>query len=202
MIVGRGRERIPSRYIIVLLISLLLSACNSSAPLAASTPVATTTSPSGAAVTTPAPPNWFNTNLTDVQTGESITINDLRGKVVLIETMAEWCPNCRAQEDEVKKLHALLDDNPDLVSISLDVDLHEDAASLKEYASKFGYDWHFVVAPLDVMRDFGNLYSAQYLNPPLAPMLLIDRQGKVYGLPYNFKSAEALRATIEPYLSP
>ena len=37
MIVGRGRSRIPSRYIILLLISLLLSACNSSAPLAAST---------------------------------------------------------------------------------------------------------------------------------------------------------------------
>ena len=51
------------------------------------------------------------------------------------------------------------------------------------------------------MRALGNLYSAEYLNPPISPMLLIDRQGKVYGLPYGMKSAEALQTTIAPYLT-
>lgn len=196
MKVNGGRTRIQFGCVILILVAVSLSACKTSAPLAAATPL-----PPPAPGATDAP-DWFNTKMTDVRTGQSVTINDLKGKVVLIETMAEWCPNCREQEDEVKKLHALLGDTPDFVSMSLDVDLHEDAASLKKYAERFGYDWRFVVAPMGVMHDLGNLYSAEYLNPPLSPMLLIDREGRVYGLPYGIKTAEALRATIAPHLSP
>jgi thiol-disulfide isomerase/thioredoxin len=136
-----------------------------------------------------------------VRTGQDFIINDFAGKFVLLETMAQWCPNCESQENEVVKLHQLLGDPADLISISLDVDLHEDEASLKEYAAARGYDWYFAVAPLEVARALGNLYSPQYLNPPLAPMLLIDRSGGVHGLPYGLKGAEALRKTIEPYLT-
>jgi thiol-disulfide isomerase/thioredoxin len=151
------------------------------------------------AVTTP---DWFKLELTDVQTGETFTINDFAGKVVLVETMAEWCPNCQAQQDEVKKLHELLGNTSDLITVSLDVDVNEDANSLQSYASEHGYDWHFAVAPLEVARALGNLYSAQYLNPPASPMLIIDRQGNVYGLPFGAKSAESLQKTIESYLAP
>lgn len=201
MIVRCGRTRIPIGYVIFILTALLLSACNSSAPLAATTSVPAANPTSATTPHTPNPPDWFNAKLTDVQTGQSVSINDLKGKVVLIETMAEWCPTCRHQEDEVKKLHSLLGNPSDFVSVSLDVDSNEDAASLQKYAKAFGYDWHFAIAPLEVQRALGNLYSAEYLNPPLAPMLLIDREGKVYGLPYGLKSAESLRATIAPHLS-
>lgn len=182
--------------LLILAVVLFLSACNAS--------VRTIEPPVNAANGTQAQntsPEWFNIPMTDVQTGKTFTINDLAGKIVLIETMATWCPTCRHQEDEVKKLHTLLGDSADLVSVSLDVDLHEDAALLKKYAQSFGYDWHFAVAPLEVQRALGNLYNAEYLNPPLAPMLLIDRAGKVYGLPYGLKSAQSLKATLEPHLT-
>jgi hypothetical protein len=112
----------------------------------------------------------------------------------------QWCPNCIVQQNEVKKLSKLLGSPEGLVSISLDEDLNEDIPSLKKYADEFGFDWRFAVAPLEVDRALGNLYSAEYLNPPLDPMLLIDRNGHVVGLPYGFKSAEALKNTIAPYL--
>jgi cytochrome oxidase Cu insertion factor (SCO1/SenC/PrrC family) len=179
---------------IILTNLVLLAACSPSAPVgsAAATVTAATTST----------PDWFNIEMTDVQTGQTFTIHDFAGKVVLIETMAEWCPTCTRQENEVIKLHQLLGSSKDLISISLDVDLHEDEASLKEYAANLGYDWYFAVAPLEVARALGNLYSAEYLNPPFAPMLLIDRDGGVFGLPYGLKSSGALRDTIAPYLTP
>lgn len=186
-----GHTRIHFGFFILILIALLTCACSSSPPAA----TATATAPHAST------PDWFNAKLTDVQTGTSFTINDFAGKVVLIETMAQWCPTCRHQEDQVKKLHALLGNPPDFVSVSLDVDLNEDASSLKKYASVFGYDWRYAVAPLEVQHDLGNLYSAEYLNPPLAPMLLIDRKGNVFGLPYGLKSAESLQKTIEPHLA-
>ena len=115
--------------------------------------------------------------------------------------MAEWCPTCLQQQREVARLHELLGGSSDLVSVSLDIDVHEDEASLKEYATALGYDWRFAVAPLEVARALGNLYSAEYLNPPFSPMLLIDRSGAAVSLPYGVKTAEYLRDTLDPYLA-
>jgi cytochrome oxidase Cu insertion factor (SCO1/SenC/PrrC family) len=146
-------------------------------------------------------PEWFDMELTDAQTGEVFTVNDYAGKVILLETMAMWCPNCVVQANEVRNLHELLGDPQDLISISLDVDLNEDQASLKEYAYGYGFDWHFVVAPLLVARALGNLYTAQYLNPPLSPMMVIDRGGNVHHLEYGLKEAEELQKIVAPYLA-
>ncbi len=168
-----------------------LTACSS----AASTPAQPTVA------ATAGTPDWFKIELTDARTGQPFTINDFAGKVVLVETMAMWCPNCIVQAAEVRTLHELLGNPADLVSVSLDVDVHEDQAALKGYVEEWGFDWHFAVAPLGVARALGNLYSAQYLNPPLRPMLIIDRSGNVHQLEYGQKDAETLRQRVEPYLT-
>ena len=177
-----------STRLICLLLMLLLSACGSSQDSAVLT-------------STPAAPAWFSMELTDVQTGETFTMNDYAGKVVLLETMAIWCPNCVVQAHEVRKLHEALGNPEDLISVTLDVDVNEDSDSLKEYAYGYGFEWHFAVAPLEVARELGNLYSAQYLNPPLSPMLIIDRKGNVHHLEYGFKNLETLQSAVEPYLA-
>jgi len=145
-------------------------------------------------------PEWFDIKLTDVQTGKTFTMNDYAGKVVLVETMATWCPTCILQASYIYKLHDLLGHPNDLVSVSLDVDLNEDATMLNEYIAQYGFDWHFVVAPIEVDRALGNLYSAEYLNPPLAPMLIIDRNGNVHQLKYGLKDTETLQKAVGPYL--
>jgi len=180
--------------IAILLTCQLLSACGSTALPA----LPATNAGAQAALATP---DWFKTTMTDVRTGNSFAISDFSGKVVLIETMAQWCPNCLFQQGETRNLRQQLGNPKDLIVISLDVDVHEDAASLKKYTADFGYDWRFAVVPLEVARALGNLYSAEYLNPPLDPMLLIDRQGNVYQLPYGLKKTEALQKILEPYLA-
>jgi len=129
-------------------------------------------------------------------------MSDFAGKVVLVEAMATWCPTCWTQELEVKKLQGLLGDTQDIVLVSLDVDLHEDASTLKEFAATGGLDWYFAVAPLEVDRELNTLYGTDFSNPPLAPMLIIDQAGDVYGLPNGVKSAEALQRTLENHLNP
>jgi len=152
--------------------------------------------------TTPsATPDWFDMELTDAQTGETFTMNDYAGKVVLLETMAMWCPNCIVQANEVRNLHEALGYSEDLISVSLDVDVNEDSDSLKDYAYGYGFEWPFAVAPLEVARALGNLYTAQYLNPPLSPMLIIDRGGNVHHLEYGLKDVETLQKAVEPYLA-
>lgn len=191
-------KRLNSKVINVRFYQLLLSILSLALILTACTSVQAVSSPIAAATTTP---EWFAMELTDAQTGETFTMNDYAGKVVLVETMAIWCPNCAVQGNEVRKLHELLGTQDDLISISLDVDFNEDQAALKEYTSKFGFDWRFAVAPLLVARALGNLYSAEYLNPPLSPMLIIDRDGNVHQLEYGQKDAATLQKIVEPYLA-
>ena len=124
--------------------------------------------------------------------------------------LERWCcskpwqsgvPTALFKSGQVRKLHQALGDPEDLISVTLDVDFNEDEATLKEYASSYGFDWHFAVAPLLVERALGNLYSAQYLNPPLSPMLIIDREGNVHQLEYGIKEAATLQELVEPYLA-
>ncbi len=156
---------------------------------------------SPAPISATAAPDWYNFKMTDVRTGKTFAINDFAGKVVLIQAIAEWCPNCLFQQGETRKMSDQLGDPEDLILISMDVDLHEDEASLKKYTQDFGFDWRFAVAPLEVQRAMANLYSAEYHNPPLDPILLIDRHGNAHQLPYNLKEADTLKKIVEPYLA-
>ena len=76
----------------------------------------------------------------------------------------------------------------------------QDAATLKAYAAAAGFDWRFAVASPDVLREMSELYGAQYLNPPSAPMLLVTLTGDVLPLPAGVKSAQTLQDTITGYL--
>lgn len=175
----------------------LLTACSTSLQAVKATE---TSAPVVVPTATTTVPDWFNAKLTDATTGDVFTMNDYAGKVVLLETMATWCPTCILQAAYVYRLHEQLGHPEDLISISLDTDLKEDAGILKEFVAQYGFDWYFAIAPLEVDRALGNLYNAEYLNPPLAPMLIIDRQGDVHQLPYGLKDTETLRKLVEPFL--
>ena len=145
-------------------------------------------------------PAWYSVSLTDVNTGEAFTINDLKGKVVLVETMAVWCSNCFKQQTQVKALHESLGMRDDFVSLGLDIDSNEDAAKLQGFVEKNGFDWMYAVAPTEVSREFSSLYGAQFLNPPSTPMLIIDRHGEAHTLPFGIKSADDLLQALQPFL--
>jgi len=145
-------------------------------------------------------PAWYSVSLTDVNTGESFTINDLKGKVILVETLAVWCTNCFKQQTQVKALHESLGMRDDFVSLGLDIDANEDAAKLQGFVQQNGFDWMYAVAPAEVSREFSSLYGGQFLNPPSTPMLIIDRHGQAHPLPFGIKSADDLMQALQPFL--
>ncbi|MBN8656546.1 MAG: redoxin domain-containing protein [Anaerolineae bacterium] len=145
-------------------------------------------------------PAWFGISLTNVRSNEAFTIEDLHGKVVLVETMAVWCSNCLKQQGQVQELHNLLGERDDFVSIGLAIDPNEDATKLLSFVEEQGFNWVYAVSPADVSRDLASLYGDQFLNPPSTPMLVIDRHGIVHPLPFGIKSADDLLKAIQPYL--
>jgi cytochrome oxidase Cu insertion factor (SCO1/SenC/PrrC family) len=145
---------------------------------------------------------WLGTPLQDSTTDAPFAISDYHGKVVLVETMAVWCSNCRAQQEEIRGLEsAMMEQTHDLVIVSLDIDPNEDAAMLKKYVQAAGFGWTFATAPAELIRTIGNTYGDQFLNPPSTPVLLIDREGIAHPLPFGIKSTQDLGQAVEPLLN-
>ncbi len=146
-------------------------------------------------------PAFFSTSLKDVRSGEAFTINDFKGKVALVETMAVWCTTCYQQQTQIKALHDALGMRDDFVSVSLDIDPNEDQATLTAYTQKnSSFDWRYAIAGPDVAHAIGKTFGDQFLNPPSAPVFVVDRHGVAHPLPFGVKSAEDLMKAIQPYL--
>lgn len=146
-------------------------------------------------------PGFFTISLTDAATNQAFTIQDFKGKVVLVETLAMWCSNCLKQQRQVKALHELLGERDDFVSIGLDIDPNEYLGDLQAYVASNGFDWLYAIAPSEVTREIGQLYGPNFLNPPSTPILIIDRQGEVHPLPFGIKSAQELYDALQPFLN-
>src|SRR5208337_4684788 len=68
--------------------------------------------------------------------GRTIRLNDLRGKVVIVDFWATWCGPCRAVMPELQKMHTDLA-GKGLTILGLDVG--EDSDTVTQFAHKFGY---------------------------------------------------------------
>ena len=199
----------------LLLVVSLLAACTgpsagdptmaepTSAPATAS-PSAATPEPTASraadstAPATPAAPadELLALALTDVRSGETFTLGELASESgpVLLEPMAVWCSNCRAQQHEVVQAH----ETTTFASVSLDVDLSESPADLAGYADREGFDWHFAMADEGLYRMLQDRFGVAVTNPPSTPLIVIERDGTVRPLEFGVgtRGAEELLAEL------
>ena len=160
---------------------------------------ATVASPASAASAATATPvldqPWAAVQLTDVTTGEVFRLADHAGSVIIIETMAIWCPNCLVQQRAVDAALAELD-SAKVRYVVLDVDLNEDAAALADYRAKAGFSGTFVVAGIPVARALAEEFGAQILNPPLTPIIIVSTDGSATLTDYGQKSSAEIVALV------
>ncbi len=175
-----------------------------SLPPDASSPPSAAVSPAASTDASPEPPAvvlaqpWATAPLTDVATGETFRIADLAGKVVIVETMAIWCSNCRAQQGDVMTALEQLPTD-DVVYVVLDVDPNEDAASLADYRVDNGFEGRYAIAGTEVARALAAEFGDQFLNPPSTPMLIIGTDGTVTNTDFGHKSPDQIVALAEAH---
>lgn len=142
---------------------------------------------------------WRAERLTDVRTGASFSVDELRGKLVAIEPMAIWCVNCRIQQAEARAaLEAI--DSDDLVYIGVDVDPNEEPDALARYAADHGFDWTYVVATADMARALASAFGPQILSPPSTPMILVEPGGTVVDVHFGIRGPRELEALFRQHL--
>jgi thiol-disulfide isomerase/thioredoxin len=197
----------PDRYRLraaCLAAAFVITACSGAggAPIDASAsqrastqaPVASAAPAASAAPTAPVLDQpWAAVKLTDVTTGDVFRLADYAGSVIIIETMAIWCPNCLVQQRAVDAALAELG-SAKVRYVVLDVDLNEDAAALADYRVKGGFTGTFVVAGIPVARALAEEFGAQILNPPLTPIIIVGTDGSGTLTDYGRKSSAEIVA--------
>ena len=103
--------------------------------------------------------------------GRHLTLEDLRGKAVLLDFWGTWCPPCRAATPDLVRLNKKMGDRPFvLIGISSD----RDEQVLREYVEKNKMDWPQF---LDRRRDIHRLFNVSVFPT----YVLIDHEGIIRG---------------------
>lgn len=137
-------------------------------------------------------PAWRTTELTNVRTGETFTVEDLQAPV-LLETFAVWCSKCFAQQETLKTFH---DRNPEVTSVALNIDPNEDRDRVRRHAEDNGFDWRYAVSPQPVTDSLVSQFGSSMTVAPRVPKVRVCEDGATR-LSNGVKSAEWLADAVE-----
>jgi peroxiredoxin len=101
--------------------------------------------------------------------GKAISLENLRGKVVMINFWATWCPPCVEEIPAMQDLKESWSDRPFEI---LAINMGESAAVIRSFMDRLGMDVNF---PLLV--DPQTVVAKQYQVTSLPATLLIDKKG-------------------------
>ena len=86
---------------------------------------------------------WKTTPLTDAFTGQTFTLSQYSGKVIVLQFMAVYCQYCLAEGHQLVSVQSTLAGNSKTVGqtviITVDVDPNENVQQLKSYAQQNGF---------------------------------------------------------------
>lgn len=98
-----------------------------------------------------------------------VSLSDMKGKVVLLEFWATWCPPCRASAPGIEKLYtAYAGRGFTVLGISLDSD---DWDSVRSFAKEYGISYPILMGTEKV--------ADRYKVKTIPLFVLIDREGKI-----------------------
>lgn len=115
--------------------------------------------------------------------GRYVRLSDLRGKPVVINFWATWCPPCRAEMPEFVKTAA----DEDLVVLAVDVE--EDRKVVEAFAEEFGMN-------MPVVLDSAGQLNQRYGVQGLPTTYFVDRQGKLASIVVGQITPETLAARV------
>lgn len=126
--------------------------------------------------------------LPDLQ-GKRLTLQQWRGKVMVINFWATWCPPCREEMPSLDRLQKALG-GPGFEVVALSIDA-EGAKAVQAFYKEIG------IGALAVYVDPGMRATSQLSTPGVPTTLLIDARGRELGRhagPAQWDDAEVVRA--------
>ncbi len=109
-------------------------------------------------------------NFTLVDTkGKKISLANYRGKVVIIDFWATWCPPCRRGIPDLIDIQKKYKDDVSIIGISLDTDSKSEVPG---FIKKFGINYPVVFGTGEVVHEYGDIQA-------IPTSFLIDQKGNI-----------------------
>jgi peroxiredoxin len=124
--------------------------------------------------------------------GEEVSLESLRGQVVLVNFWATWCPPCRVEMPGFERVYQQKK-NDGFVIVGLSAD-RTGAASVQRFLDERGITFPIAMAPPRIARDYGGVRA-------LPTSFLIDREGRVRHTVTGIFAEPALRMAVDRLLS-
>ncbi len=110
--------------------------------------------------------------------GEKVSLENFKGKYLLMDFWAAWCGPCLKQLPEVKTLYKKYGTKGlEILGVSFDKDREEWRKSVVNHNTQ---DWNHIFVGLKNIREKGSI-SEKYHIQPIPAYILIDREGKIIG---------------------
>jgi len=103
--------------------------------------------------------------------GQSYTLSELKGKVVLLDFWATWCRPCVVSIPHLNELNSRFQEKEFLL-LGINVDRYKSKSSLKRFAEQYEIDY-------PVLPDKDEKVAARYRAFALPTSFLINREGKI-----------------------
>lgn len=142
--------------------------------------------------TTPAPrvgyaaPEFTLTGLD----GKPVKLSDFRGKAVLLNFFASWCPPCRAEMPDIESTY---EENKAAGAVVLAVDMQEEAGVVSNYATATGLTFPIVL-------DRSGLVATNYRITALPTSFFIDKDGVIRDMQIGAMSKNIMLSRLKKVL--
>lgn len=124
--------------------------------------------------------------------GSTVKLSSLKGKVVLLDFWATWCPPCRKMIPELKKVYSKYKDKGVVViGISLD---EGSISTIKSFADNTGINYPVVRGDHALSKAYG------YINA-IPTSFIIDKAGVIRDKHTGFQSAKDIETVINDLLT-
>ena len=129
--------------------------------------------------------------LTDIN-GANFSLDDFRGKVVVLDFFATWCGPCKTQMPHLSQICEKYN-NSKVVVISISVDPRSDTVEkLKQFASDNNMTWIVARDTAGVAKNYG--------VTPIPTLFIIDQKGIVRYVHVGLTPASTLSSEIDSLL--
>jgi len=107
-------------------------------------------------------------HLNDLE-GKPVSLDEAKGKVVLLNFWATWCGPCRAEIPDLVDLQKRYTDQLEIISLVVEED---DADAVRRFVTHSGINYRVAMAPDDLVHSYGGIAA-------LPTSFVIDPQGRI-----------------------